>query len=370
MFSVLSTFIIYNGVLLLCPLLCCLGKKGIWFAYLIIALFSVVRYDIGADYENYAYMIDQLKAGLNNGYSFGYIWLVFEKEPAMIFLTKLFSWSEYPYIWVVGLISILNTTLLYKVLERYQIHAWGIFLYLVTFILFQSWDWVRQSVAMHVFLYSLCYIESRNFLKYSLWVLFASMFHYSALCLLPFYFIYSIRIRPIMVLALSIGLFVLAELGVFNNVKVLLEFIMAMYNDFYVGTQHTSAGANTYHSITYIFTMIWYIFIIGMSLKAENHLVLFFFAGVVLYAIAGGNLLLIRMAYYFLGLQLLLLPLALREFEGGVLAKMLVMGMLAVQLLVFNKVYIGANFRGCTPYETIFSKNCHFKQYRFRDYKK
>lgn len=370
MFSVLFTFILYNAILFLCPLFCNMGKKGTFMAYLVIAVLSAIRYDIGADYENYAYIIEQLRSALNNGYSFKDILLVFSKEPAMIVLTYLFSWSEYSYVGVVGIISVLNLCLLYKVLERYKIHAWGLFLYIVTFMLFQGWDWVRQSVAMHMFLFSLQYIESRSMGKYMLCVLFASMFHYSALCLIPFYFIYSIRIRPIYLLMFSIGLFVLAELGVFNNVKVFLEFLMAMYNDFYVGTQHTSAGANTYHSVTYIFTMLWYIFIIGMSLKADNHLVLFFFAGVVLYAIAGGNLLLIRMAYYFLGLQLLLLPLAFRSFEGGTLLRTLAIGMLMVQFLVFNKVYIGANFRGCTPYETVFSDNCHFKLYRFRDYKK
>ena len=195
-------------------------------AYLVIAVLSAIRYDIGADYENYAYIIEQLRSALNNGYSFKDILLVFSKEPAMIVLTYLFSWSEYSYVGVVGIISVLNLCLLYKVLERYKIHAWGLFLYIVTFMLFQGWDWVRQSVAMHMFLFSLQYIESRSMGKYMLCVLFASMFHYSALCLIPFYFIYSIRIRPIYLLMFSIGLFVLAELGVFNNVKVFLEFLM------------------------------------------------------------------------------------------------------------------------------------------------
>ena len=97
-------------------------------AYLVIAVLSAIRYDIGADYENYAYIIEQLRSALNNGYSFKDILLVFSKEPAMIVLTYLFSWSEYSYVGVVGIISVLNLCLLYKVLERYKIHAWGLFL--------------------------------------------------------------------------------------------------------------------------------------------------------------------------------------------------------------------------------------------------
>ena len=76
------------------------------------------------------------------------------------------------------------------------------------------------------------------------------------------------------------------------------------------------------------------------------------------------------MAYYFLGLQLLLLPLAFRTIEKGSILRVMVGIMLVMQGLVFNKVYIGANFRGCTPYETVFSDNCRFKLFRFRDYKK
>ena len=87
MFSVLFTFILYNAILLLCPLFCNMGKKGTFMAYLVIAVLSAIRYDIGADYENYAYIIEQLRSALNNGYSFKDILLVFSKEPAMIVLT-------------------------------------------------------------------------------------------------------------------------------------------------------------------------------------------------------------------------------------------------------------------------------------------
>ena len=367
--SVFFTFILYNTILLLCPFSCKMGRKGVFFAYFIIAVLSVIRYDIGADYENYAYMVEELKSALDNGYSFGDILSVFGKEPIVILLTKIFSWSEYPYIWVIGAISVFNTVLLYKVLERYQIHALGLFLYIVTFTMSQGWDWVRQSAAMHIFLFSLQYIESRSFSKYLLWVLFASMFHYSALCLLPFYFIYSIRISPTILFLSSLGVFALAELGVFSNVKVILELVMAMYNDDYVGTDHITDGASTYRSSTYIFTMLWYIFVIGISSKVNRQFALFFFAGLVLYAVAGGNLLLVRMAYYFLGLQLLLFPLAFSTYKKGTVVRAMIGCMLFVQVLVFNKVYVGANFRGCTPYETIFSDNCRAKQYRYRDYK-
>lgn len=372
MYSVFSTYLLYNLILFICPLLCYFGKKNkvfVYLAYFVIAIVSAFRYDIGADYETYAEGIDQIAQWLNNDYSLLDIVAVYEKEPGILLLTAFFAWSEYPYLWFIGVISIFNTVLLYKVLSYYRIHTWGLLIYVLTFTMFQGWDWVRQSVALHVFLFSLRYIESRNLRYYICCILFSTLFHYSSLCLFPLYFVYCIKISKRLLLFFSVGIFFFAVSGGFNNVYRLLELVMVLYSEGYDGSDHIYAGANTYQTPTYIFTMLWYISLLALYPQKENNqILLFYFLGVILYAMAGGNLLLVRIAYYFSSVQIVLFPFILHEYKIKSIQNTLIILILIGQFAVFNRVYIGGNFRGCTPYETIFSKNCIDKQFRYRDY--
>ena len=58
MFSVGATYLLYNTILFLCPLLCWYSQKkghkyGVYIAYIILFVVSAIRYDIGFDYANY-----------------------------------------------------------------------------------------------------------------------------------------------------------------------------------------------------------------------------------------------------------------------------------------------------------------------------
>ncbi|HCF37877.1 MAG TPA: hypothetical protein DER56_02200, partial [Thermosipho africanus] len=56
---------------------------------------------------------------------------------------------------------------------------------------------VRQSVAIAIFFYATRYIYSKNFIKYSIFILLASSIHFSALLLFPIYLIDKIKITPL-----------------------------------------------------------------------------------------------------------------------------------------------------------------------------
>ena len=180
-------------------------KGGIYAAYLILILLSVFRYDIGNDYQTYTEIIRYIAYKFESNIPFGDD----SKEPLITLLTYLFKDETYTYVWVLGIHFIISLFFLYKAFEENNSHIIGILILFISGLLFVNWDQVRQAVAISIIIFAIKYIKENNFFKYILFVLLAATAHYSALLLLPFYFVNKIKPRKfiyiviILVLALS-----------------------------------------------------------------------------------------------------------------------------------------------------------------------
>lgn len=89
-------------------------------------------------------------------------------------------------------------TLGFVVYNIYQISpgpCFGLFLYISLGYYYASFNMLRQSLAIAISLFAYKYLLKRVFVKYMIIILFASIFHYSALILIPLYFIVKININ-------------------------------------------------------------------------------------------------------------------------------------------------------------------------------
>ena len=100
----LEDYLVYNGILMLCPLLAYVGVRYnvraiLIAAYLILGVFGIVRYDIGNDYENYYNMFEYLPVQFDFfGFSAAFLGL----EPFALLLGMIFRHATDPQILCIG----------------------------------------------------------------------------------------------------------------------------------------------------------------------------------------------------------------------------------------------------------------------------
>ncbi len=157
-----------------------------WLGLLIPILISGFRYGVGTDYFNYINIFNNhiemdLKAytDINGIAETGYF--ILEKvsynllgDARLVFLST----------------ALLTITFFYLGMKRYRLRYPGLifFLYLLT-IFPMTMNAVRQGVAMSIMFYAFTFILEKKPLRYTLLTLLASLFHVSAVLLIPFYFV-------------------------------------------------------------------------------------------------------------------------------------------------------------------------------------
>ena len=208
-----------------------------------------------------------------------------------------------------------------------------LFLYpFLVFFLFTNGDvdnWnniLRCALATSIWLYSLRYIQERNFLKYYLFCAFAISFHLSAVILL---FIYPVFVRqkdffksiPLQLVLLLAVLVVQNKFWpLFGNLDRLIEQLSILTSgayDYYTAERVEDAVASRSGTgIAYIWILLVHIFIVVSSnrLKRFYHSDRFkmiyslYFLGLLLfYVFPGGSLILTRPFRYFFSLRTVML---------------------------------------------------------------
>lgn len=156
--------------------------------FLLIA-FSGLRYNVGIDYLNYIDLIE----GVLNGYSWHF-------EPGFIILIRsvgLFLSSPEHVAFVVFFVSSVITITLFYRFARDLSPDPALSLYLFTLLpvfYLASFNAIRNFLAIAIFAYSLKFILSKSPFRYIIMVILASMFHKTAIVLLPLYWV--LRIKP------------------------------------------------------------------------------------------------------------------------------------------------------------------------------
>ncbi len=148
---------------------------------LVLTLLSSFRYGMGTDYFTYE--------SIYNSYGqAAYTWL--NLEPLfVILLSALKSVSESPRIFFVSTSFIFGLFMCLGWFRYSKSPLISLFVFLGFFYYFNSFNIIRQSLAMAiVFLFATKYLASGEFYKYLVVIIFSAMMHYSAIVMVPLYF--------------------------------------------------------------------------------------------------------------------------------------------------------------------------------------
>ncbi|MHC5168843.1 EpsG family protein [Acinetobacter johnsonii] len=167
-----------------------LGRKAIIFPSIFLIMFSSIRsYSVGTDSisytEAYRFEYDPYYYGFNSNIEYGYQFFDY-------FILNFFS----DYFWLFLFFSTIVVCLYMITIKRISIN------YLVSVFVFITFGFytfffngLRQGVAMAICFFGLPYLIEKRIIPYFLVVLTASMFHVSALVMLPVYFLVLTRIK-------------------------------------------------------------------------------------------------------------------------------------------------------------------------------
>ena len=348
-------YFLYNGKRILA-----FERIGIF----LLLVLAVLRFDIGFDYEIYYKDIQALKSALD-WYGAEYVFNVFETrlEPTFVFFVWLFKGFTHTYAYVFAVYSMLTIYFWYKAFKDNNTVFWSFFVLIVLLYVFNSFDQIRQALAMSIFLYSLKFLreETKNIKKYSLYILLASAFHLSAI--LMFVVILFTRFKPRIKLYLTIivACYALGLVGFWSNFILLFfeySFFYAQYMDL-----DTQIATNTGRG--YIYTAIVAMYSILMYLTRKDRLYTnILFVGIILFIVASGNLNVNRIANYFLIVNALSVPLYLKYSRK----RNFILALFLVLVMQFEVRMVISECSGCIPYDYIGSENFERSRLRPRDH--
>lgn len=181
--------------------------------------------------------------------------------------------------------------------------AFSLFLYIVLYFYFNSFNISRQILAASIFLFATRYILQQNFGKYLFWILISTSIHTSAIITLPFFFIGRIKSfsKLIIISCVLLSLFVPANrlllygLDLFEGNE-----LYGLYAQDFLGSRDSISLNLLLHTLIVI--------VIGLFSKENTVYFLLFFIGVVLANLFGATEVIARIAIYFKFSIILLLP--------------------------------------------------------------
>ncbi len=233
------------------------GKIGraIFCAYfgIVVCTVAAMRLNVGTDYIAYRRIYEDMlfhpewmnSSRLEKGYYLTQYFLS-ERFPdfRVMFAVWAFMFSAAVAIWI------------YKNSTRPEISSVAFVMY---GMFFYSMNFLRQYTAAVIILYAFENIKKKDFLRYLVMVLFATCFHWSAIIMIPFYFILQIKLQPIL---LTIY-FVLAGLVLVFSWDV-IEVIRAFYEKYEMTSSYLYETSAEMTMGTYLFYAIGYIILFAL----------------------------------------------------------------------------------------------------------
>lgn len=157
-----------------------------WASLLPTILLASARFGVGTDYNTYVSLFNQFSA-LSLG---EYIQESSTAEPGFYLLIQISNFITGDSYLMFSLAAIITSVFFYLGLRRYDVKHPALVYFLYLTILFpMTLNVMRQGIAISICFYAFSFIMERNFKKYLIWILIASLFHISALLLLPVYFV-------------------------------------------------------------------------------------------------------------------------------------------------------------------------------------
>jgi len=201
-------------------------------------------------------------------------------ERGYYLLNKLISICTDNYQYVFIITSFITIYLISTTLKKYSVsYFFSLFLFVSLYFYYNSFNLVRQYIAIAIVFYSLKYILNKNFKRFLIGTLVASLFHTTALVILPFYWLARLKIDNFVYFILPFITF-----GVSFFTPTIVKLISFIYPKFDAYVNYNSEGASSYSIIIIsAFTLLY-------SLVYKKRLL----------DINKGNLIIINLVYFSL----------------------------------------------------------------------
>ncbi len=315
------------------------GRKSFWLPLLVLSLFAGMRsYRVGTDSGTYTRkFVSNLSTNYYNfreDVEFGY--QLYE------YLILKFTHN---YFWLFFLSGLIVVYSYLHIIRRYSENYWLSVLLFVTLGIYTFFfNGLRQGIAMAIFALSLPYLLEKKFFYYLLVCIIASLFHKTALIMIPFYFLVNLRIKPLYkILAIFVGSLILSGplVGYISSTNERYET--------YSEVAEKSGGILTLGFYVVLFVFI-YIIIRHYKIKDQQFLKIFSFYGmgvVFLIPIAmlgtnpsGPQ----RLLTYFTWTLILILPVIFKKINNVYITSVSVIAFIIYFILTTSR------FSNLTPY--------------------
>ncbi|WP_227672113.1 EpsG family protein [Psychrobacter urativorans] len=316
-----------------------LGRKAFWLPLIVLALFAGIRSNlVGTDSETYTrYFVNQLSVNnlqLREGFELGYRLL----EYNLLELTHNYFWLFF----ISGLIVVYCYL---KVIKKYSMnYSFSIFLFITLGTYTFFFNGLRQGLSMAIFALATPYLLEKRIIPYLLICGLASLFHTSALFMIPFYFLVNINIKLIYKLSIA---FVTSILGS----RLLISYIAASNSKYESYTEVVEKGGGYLTLGFFALLVVFIYFIIHIyKIREARFIKLFtFYAVGVLFLIpiamlgaspSGPQ----RLLTYFTWTLVLLLPIVFKRINNIYVSVVFVV--IAITYFVLST----SRLSGLTPY--------------------
>jgi len=322
---------------------------GLFSVTLLLIIIASLRFEVGTDYNNYLRLFQLILSGEASS-----------TEPALEYIVKGLDYLKLDFQFVFVIYSTI-TILGYMLFLRFFSSNLGfsIFLYFTLAIFyFAHLNLIRQFAAVAIFLFSIRYILNKKLFKYIVCIVFASCFHFSAIVMLPVYYILTrnlgmkIYLLGFAVMYVSMNAIELlagmTKYGVYidrvfeNSANVYLSFLLCFINSFFIIFQKNfivrSENKEKFHTIM----NMNYLSLLLVSASLYSHL---------------PEIIFLRYNYFFVPALLVLIP----AFIGSIKIKYL-QSIAVVCLIIFGSSYyfltieVNGAKHHLVPYKTILSR--------------
>lgn len=281
----------YNKLFIVLALICLISVSGF-------------RYKSGTDFstytENYRYLSESsLEESESPAFDYMSFWLkkYISENPQIMFLSAA------------SITNILIVLILCKYSTRFELSMW---LYITTFAYYSTFNGIRQWIAAALMFCGTKYLQDRNFKKYILIILFASLFHASVLVMIPLYFVVNSKTFSLRNLYIIIG-FILAVFAYGKFVPIVAKLLEGtQYSHYFEIMQDTSNGIHPLRLLVYFAPVGMFVFFYkelnpNEDIKVDRLLNLCIIGFLIMF-LSLRQVVFARLIYYFDIYYLLLIP--------------------------------------------------------------
>ena len=338
------------------------GKKAriaYWTTVIILFLISSLRYNVGKDYSHWVDVYNCLENNVPGG---GYVEIGYKYLNILI--------QNIPYFNVLCLYVITSAFIIfsigYVIEKNIESKYWFVSLFILigSGIFFATLNLVRQYIAIIIILLGLPFLRDKKYIKFSIIIFLATLFHTSSIIMLPFMLLYII-FKDYKYHKVLVALYIISLLFIIIDIRQIIEtflFIIPqrwkwyLESEFLTDKNYSAIVKQLVPNLLLIFTMINRKKIIENNPKNDIY-ILMLYTNTIITNCFYGVLVLLRFSYFFDISLIFIIPIILETIKDynksiKILANIAIWGYYI--LLTVVTIFL-MNGHGVMPYQTIFT---------------